>query len=63
MSTQQWKVNVETGWIAALWKNSLHGSRYSRIDQEKFVEDSLWKNLSDMVCLGKFLSKFLLQIN
>ena len=30
-----------------------YGSRYSKIDQFKFVEDSLLKNLSDMVCLSR----------
>ena len=27
--------------------------RYSRMDQEKFVEDSLIKTWSDMICLGR----------
>ena len=27
-----------------------HGSRYSKIDQAKFVKDGLWKIYSDMVC-------------
>ena len=31
----------------------VYGSRYSKIDQVKFVEDSLQKNWSDMVCLGR----------
>ena len=28
-------------------------SRYSRMDQVKFVEDSLWKTWGDMVCLSR----------
>ena len=29
-------------------------SKYLRMDQLKFMEDSLWKIWRDMVCLGKF---------
>ena len=32
---------------------ALDGSRYSRIDPVKFVENSLLKNWTDMVCLGR----------
>ena len=45
----------------------LYGSRYSRLDQVKFVEDSLLKTWSDMVCQSKpyhfeFFKDFLPQI-
>ena len=45
----------------------IYGSRYSRMDQLKFVEDSLQKIRSDMVCFGrpyhfKFLKGCLPQI-
>ena len=30
-----------------------YGTKYSRMDQVKFVEDSLYKIWSDVVCLGR----------
>ena len=38
-NTKQW---------TTLWM--LYGTKYSRMDQVKFVEDSLWKIWNDMVC-------------
>ena len=65
-NSKQWKKGSRFGklqnsldttfWIpptAGLWFNLLiFRSRYSRMDQAKFVEGSLWKILSDVVCLS-----------
>ena len=37
---------------------SLYVTKYSRMDQVKFVEDSLSKILRDMVCCRLYLFKF-----
>ena len=34
-------------------KTAKFGTKYSRMDQEKFVKDNLFKIWSDMVCLGR----------
>ena len=36
-----------------IWRQRIVGSRYSRMEQVKFVEDRLQNILSDMVCLGR----------
>ena len=43
-------INIKR-FILLLWL--LFETKYSRMDQVKFVEDSLWKIWSDMVCLGR----------
>ena len=40
-------------WVFLFRLFSINGSRYSRMDQEKFAEDTLWKNWSGMVCLSR----------
>ena len=60
----KWKKNTGMKWVIAYLvfahncqqvSQEWFVSRYSRIDQIKFVEDSLWsdKIWSDMVCLGR----------
>ena len=52
------------GWFAAsVWGGSIlhqgwcprgqYGSRYSRMDQVKFLEDSLFKICCDLVCVSR----------
>ena len=59
--------NATLGWNGLRWMLPSVGSRYSRMDQVKYMEDSLWKIWSDMVCLSrpyhfKFFKACLLQV-
>ena len=40
-----------------------NGTKYSRMDQVKFVDDSLWKIWNDMICLSEFFEDCPLQKN
>ena len=45
------ELHVNSSYSEALLECSIHGSRYSRMNQVKFVETAF--EVSDMVCLGR----------
>ena len=67
--TLSWRANQWTGvyMITASVMMELNGTKSSRMDYIKFVEDSIWKIWRDMVCLRrpyrfKFFKCFLPQV-
>ena len=44
---------MPAGRSVAVIQDVVYGTKYSRMDQVKFVEDSLYKIRKDMVCLGR----------